>query len=720
MNKKIATMAIAAMVAIPAFAGGLDIADGDWAVTFNPDSKTVNYFHRGKTIAEAAYVTAMLGDSTRLNSKDYPRVKLSSKKVNDGYGKGKRYTYTYSGLKGSGNLVHNIYVYDSLPYILVEAAVVNQPGAPGASEISPMKSDATQAMPLPASGNHIYDMPFANDNWATFNAYPMKAGDPITSCEMTAIYNADTRQGIVIGSVDHSTWKSCVTVDPASDNSTDGLEAKAGYVSPRTWDVFGDKASSTRHGVVSGRTVTSPRFMVGFYDDWRDALEAYGDANTVVCPKMEWDKDEALFGWQSWGGMEFGLNYESAMSVLDFFEKELLPVGFHNAKGRCHMVLDSGWTALNDDQLRDYVNKCKELGIVAGIYTTPFSYWGNEQQVIDNTPWEGGNLGEMVLKTNGRYRQILAMSLDPTHPAVKEWNRRQFDKFKELGFEFVKIDFMNNGSQEADSYYLPEITTGMQAYNYGMDYIKEFAGDMMLDFSIAPVFPAKAHVRRIGCDAWGDLPQSMYTINCINGSWWLDRVYAFNDPDHMCLSRVPFNGKGSNDEQEARIRFTCGLMTGMTLFGGTYAYHGPEREYNGKKYLMEGSGDERARAVKFASNKGLTEMARIGRSFRPVEGRFDQSGSLWSNGDIKLDSQFVMDTDDAFYYIVFNYATGDYLPIEFTPDFARLGINPADFTAVTELWEGETAAPENLKVKVPAKDVRIYRFERPGYKPAEI
>ena len=164
---------------------------------------------------------------------------------------------------------------------------------------------------------------------------------------------------------------------------------------------------------------------------------------------------------------------------------------------------------------------------------------------------------------------------------------------------------MNNGSQEADSFYDKSITTGMQAYNYGMDYIVEFAGDMMLDYSIAPVFPAKAHVRRIGCDAWGDLPQSMYTINCINGSWWLDRIYSFNDPDHMCLSKVSFSGKGSNDEQEARIRYTCGLMTGMTLLGGTYAYEGDVVNNYGH---VIGNDAERARVVKFASNQDLTRL----------------------------------------------------------------------------------------------------------------
>ena len=703
----------ATAVTFGAVAGNLDITDGKWSMTFDTSAKTLSYAQDGKTYVKGAYVTATDKNDNILDSKSYPSVELTSSPVNDGFGSGTKYTYTYSGLAGKDRLEHNIYIYPSLPYILVEAGVVASSGTTEAVEICPIVSKTTTTLPLPSSNNRIYDMPFANDNWATYSTNSWSLGQPMTSCEATVLFNVDSREGIMFGSVDHSAWKSAVSVTPNGTNRTRNLTLQAGYISPRTWDVINGKASSTRHGAVKGSRVDSPRFMVGMFDDWRVALETYGDANTVLCPKYEWTDDESLFGWQSWGGMEWGLNYNSVMSMLDFFEKELKPLGFGNKKGRCHIVLDSGWDALNDNELRKFADRCHELGCAAGIYTTPFSYWGSEDDCKQNKDWVGGKLGQMVLKANGRYRQINGMSLDPTHPKVKDWNRRNFEKFRNLGFDFVKIDFMNNGSQEADSWYDPNITTGMQAYNYGMDYIKEFAGNMMLDFSIAPVFPAKAHVRRIGCDAWGDLPQSMYTINCINGSWWLDRVYAFNDPDHMCLSVVPFSGKGSRDENEARIRYSCGLLTGMTLLGGTYAYEGDTKGDYGH---VVGNDAERARVVKFASNRDLTYLGQQGRSFRPVEGTLLHHNSLWSTDDISVDNEFILDTPDAFYYAVFNYGTAAPASVlTKDPDFARLGINPADFNNVTEIWTGEKTSPANLKVNVPVKDVRIYRFEKDSF-----
>lgn len=699
---------------LTAMAGDLDINDGAWAITAGT-SNTLTYTQNGKTLIKGAYVTALDPSYNEMSSKSYPNVTLSKKSITDGFGTGTQYTYRYSGLSGKNDLEQNIYIYPNLPYLLVEASVIASSGTTSSTKICPIVSTTTSTLSaIGSNNNRIYNMPFANDNWATFTTIYWEINQQIISCEATALFNVDSRNSIILGSVDHSTWKSAIYVTPNSNNRVRKIVAEAGYISERTWDVFSDgKASSQHHGAVKGSRVDSPKFMLGFFEDWRIGLETYGEANTVLCPKYEWTKDESLFGWQSWGGMEFGLNYQSAMSVLDFFEKELIPVEFFNKNGRCHIVLDSGWDALNDAQLRNFAKKCKQLGFVAGIYTTPFTYWGSESQVNNNEYWSdgGGYLGEMVLKTGGKYRKINGMSLDPTHPSVKEWNRARFAKFRELGFEFVKIDFMNNGSQEADSWYDPNITTGLQAYNYGMDYIKEFCGDdIMIDFSIAPVFPAKAHVRRIGCDAWGELEFSMYTLNCINGSWWLDRCYAFNDPDHMCLSKVGFSGKGSADEREARIRYTCGLISGMTLLGGTYAYEGPN--VNGYGQVI-GNDAERERVVKFASNKNLTEVGRIGKTFRPVEGTFDYTNNLWGS-QFGTDNQFIYDTKDAFYYVVFNYDTSKALTMDIP--FERLGINPTDFVNVTELWQTKTSTPTaSMSISIPAKDVRIYRFERASY-----
>ena len=53
------------------------------------------------------------------------------------------------------------------------------------------------------------------------------------------------------------------------------------------------------------------------------------------------------------------------------------------------------------------------------------------------------------------------------------------DRFKALGIKYIKLDFLNQGSCEADYFYNPDITTGIQAYNYGMKHFAERCGDDM-------------------------------------------------------------------------------------------------------------------------------------------------------------------------------------------------------------------------------------------------
>ena len=53
------------------------------------------------------------------------------------------------------------------------------------------------------------------------------------------------------------------------------------------------------------------------------------------------------------------------------------------------------------------------------------------------------------------------------------------------------MDFVNCGIVQADSYYNPEVTTAVAAYNEGMDYIRRQMDKyaMFAAFSIAPLFP---------------------------------------------------------------------------------------------------------------------------------------------------------------------------------------------------------------------------------------
>lgn len=687
------------MIQDKVYAGELDINDGNWSITFSSATKTLTYMQNGKTLLKGAFVQVRAASEEMLESRNYPQVSMSKESVHDVFGTGTKYTYTYSGLQGKDNIQQSIYVYPSLDYLLTDASLIASEGTTKTNYIAPIVSSTSVSF-LPSTGqNYIYDMPHDNDNWVGYSAQPWNMGVSNTSCEVSGFYDVISREGLIVGSIEHDNWKSGITATPNGTNRLRNITVAAGVVSSRTNDVWDGRPSLSVHGSISGQKVSSPRYFLGYFNDWRYGLEQLGEATEKLCPKLPWDGG-TIFAWQSWGGMAEKVNFEGAVNVSDFFHEQLEPKNFHNENGVCYIVLDSFWDNLNESQLKEFVRHCKANGQHPGIYHTPFSYWGNENDAVNNRPYDGSpyTWAQISLRANGQLRRIASIALDPTHPGTIEYNRRRFNQFKEWGFEYVKLDFINNGTLEADAFYEPGITTGMQAYTYGMDKVIEMADGMFIDLSIAPIFPAKGHARRISCDCWGELDNSMYSLNSLNLGWWLDRVYQYNDPDHLVLSRA-------ENEGAARIRYSCGAMTGTVLLGDNYSLKGS----------CLGTQAERDLALLIATNNEINNVARLGRSFRPVEGGLGTSFNRWGQYFYGVDNEFCLDTDNAYYYVVFNFDKN--VGLEKTESFERLGISANDVKKITELWTGENVsfAPSGIQVKVPKCDVRFYRLEKANW-----
>ena len=695
--KKVMASAALALLMPHGASAGHDIAAGDWQVVFDEAAHTVTYVRAGQQLVRGAYVEVHDASGNVLLSKDYPKVALSKTQVADEFGAGAKYTYTYSGLEGKDNIEHSVYVYPGLNYVLVEAVLVAAGNSATTNYIAPIVTTTSVAF-LPADGqNVVYDMPHDNDNWVGYSAQPWSMGVQNTSCEVSAFYDVASRRGLVVGSIEHDNWKSGITATPAGRNRLRNLTVAAGVVGVRTNDVWEGRPSLARHGCITGKRVRSPRFFLGFYDDWRNGLEALGEATERLCPKLPWSGG-TVFAWQSWGGMAEHVNYEGAVNVSDFFSGQLEPAGFCNENGVCYMVLDSFWDNFTDEQLDRFVEHCRANGQIPGIYHTPFSYWGSEADAEAYRPYDGSpwTWADISLRANGQLRRIASIALDPTHPGTIEYNRQRFAKFKKHGFKYIKLDFINNGTLEADSYYDKAVTTGMQAYTYGMDRIIQMADGMFIDLSIAPVFPAKGHTRRISCDSWGELDNSMYSLNSIELGWWLDRVYQYNDPDHLVLSRAATDG-------EARIRYTCGAITGTVLLGDNYSLAG---SYLGKQA-------ERDLAMRIATNADINAVARLGRSFRPIEGGMTEARfSRYGKYNYSVDREFALDTEDALYYVVFNYDRE--AGFGKRARFDRLGLSAKDVKCIRELWTGSAVdmSADGFMVSVPAADVCVYKLEK--------
>ena len=654
------------LTAHTAVAGDLDISYGKWQITFDESSKTVTYVYQDLTLLKKVFVQAVNANGEELKSNDYPNATLKKESISDVFGDGEKYTYIYSGLSGKESLEQVFYFYPSQDYLLTEAFLVSDQQS-SCNWIAPIMTKTSSTF-LPAEGdNRLLYVPFDNDSFRGYSANPW--GISSTSCEVTAIYDVISRQGLCLGSIEHDNWKTGISIGKGDRDNIGSLVCYGGIADEQTRDV---KA----HGALAGKKIKSPKVFLGFFEDWCDGLEAYAKANAVIAPPKAWEK-AVPFGWNSWGALQFNLTYEKAMEVSDYFKENLQNNHFVNPDQTVYIGLDSGWDCMNEEQLKSFIEKCKSNGQIGGIYWTPFTDWARDpERTVDAAPEY--KYKDIYLYANGKPQELDgAYAVDPTHPAVEAMMKKTSGLFHRAGFEYVKMDFMTHGAMEADKWYNPEITTGIQGYNYGMKLLNQYFGDMYINLSISPVFPAQyAQSRRIACDAWNQIKDTEYTLNALSYGWWQKYIYQYNDADHIVLRDAT--------DGENRARITSGVITGIYITGDDFSAGG------GK--------DAKEKSQKYLTNAAVNAVA-TGEVFRPVEG----------NGE-KPEHIFVRKTPDGrFHCAVFNYSDQEQTTVL---SLERIGLDKARGYQVKELWSGnETFATGQLEVTVPSKDVQLLEFK---------
>lgn len=660
------------------------INSGSWQIDYQPETGTLNYIYQGQMILAGVFVQAK-DNGIVLKSSDYENVDLKSEPVSDVFGSGTKYTLTYSGLADKADLEQIFYFYPDKDYFLTEVYLVSQQET-SSNYIAPVMTHSRNSFLPSNKQNRILSIPFDNDGWVSYSSFSLNRDS--VSFEVTCAYDGDSRRGFILGSVEHDTWKTGIRYSAKEDRYIDKLECFGGIVHRLTNDVYtdGSRPSLNRHGSIYGKRLKSPKIFIGLFEDWRRGMETFGEANALVTPPRRWDKGN-IFGWNSWGSMQKGLNYEGVTDVSDFIKEELMPNNFSN-DGTVYIILDSYWDNLTLFNLKKFADHCKANGQVPGIYWAPFSNW-NPQDGGRQMEGSSYKFEDAYLHANGQPRWIASGSraLDPTHPGTQARMKYQIGLFKQMGYKYIKIDFINNAALEADSYYDKTVTTGMQAYNKGMQYLCDLCGDdMFITLSIAPAFPSQyGNARRISCDAYSSANDSKYVLNCLSFGWWLDRVYNFNDADHLVLD--------GPEEKVNRMRITTGVITGNYVLGDNFSQKGS----------APGTMNARERAKRFATNAAINDIARIGRSFFPVEGCVDSGANT--------DELFMIDTENSLYLAIFNFSR---LSKDGAVDLSRLGLLASEVSGVRELWSDTDVAlnGEKLPYNVALNDVKVFKINK--------
>lgn len=612
--------------------------------------------------------------NTVVKSSDYTLRKIDITDLDDGYGKGKLYSVISNGV-GLPEMVQSFYVYDTKPYVLVKVAVKSQNGLKS-NFLAPITAMGDGSINIgEVDDGYSLFVPYDNDAWVRYRSDAF--GGLSKSYWATSVFDNTSRHAIVTGSVDHDTWKTGTTSYTTGSGKINFLGAFAGIWSAKdTYDYL-------PHGSLDGTEIASPKMFLGYYDDWRDGMEAYGSANSYNVPMLEWNDGGVPFGYNSWYGQGSKVNYDESRDVSDFIA-ELQGNGFSDDNGVTFVNLDSYWDSFSDEQLKAFVEKCHANNQKAGIYWSHFVFWATDMSWKMGVPGYEYSYRDAAL--NDSDGGVVAMAkdsgnlpLDPTSDAMKARLKYYMQKFVDLGFEYLKIDFLNYAAIEgvhAD----PNVKTGMQAYNQALKMFCDFVdpSQFFLSYSIAPLFPYQyAHARRISCDTAANIGEIAYMMNSLNFGWWEDdTLYKYNDPDHISFSA---------SAQEARTRYNSAVITGTLMLLSD-------------SYKSEAMKDLTRKVV---SNVEVNEIAKMGKAFRPIEGNVGQ----WAT------DAYTLETEDAFYIAVFNFEQLGNKTVKVS--LKRAGLEGDKEYRATDLWDKTVSTIKNeLSVNLLPSESTIIKIDK--------
>lgn len=645
-----------------------------------------------------------LSDGRVYNSTEPGTSQVNIEEIQDDFGQGKVLSVSKE-YNDAITLLQKFYLYKD-SYLIAETSVKSEERI-GSNEISVLKAE-TITFPEGEDMRYLFT-PFDNDDFIRYAALPFS--EIRESYEMSAVYDAASRNGMVVGSISHSTWKTGIRaqqqgkanqqevvqeerhlpktgneIQKESASSLSGLDVIAGVTSKITRDTL-------PHGIVYGTQIDSPKIFLGFYNDYRDGLEAYGQANRVIAEPLKWEKGVPV-GWNSWAAVATEINYDIYTKTSDFVKEKLQSKGY-SADGRVYINFDAFWDRLTEEELIAAAKHVKANGQIPGIYTTPFTFWGksDSEGVVPGTDgkyhWQDILLkdeeGNILPPIDG------GLCIDPTHPGNKMRLEWELNNFKRWGFQYVKMDFMAHGAVEG-VHYDKNITTGIAAYNFGMQQVDEIleeelqAQDFFISLSIAPIFPGQyAHGRRISCDVFGTINWTEYMLNSLSYGWWLnENVYRFNDPDHVVLYNS-YNHREESMFNEGMSRFFSAVISGTMLL-------------NSDDYRQEAA---KERAEEILTNKAILEVATAGKTFRPVEG---------NTGDKACDSFVRRKEDGSLYLAVFNFSNTEKKNMELSLE--RIGLNKETVYIAKDLWSGEETQVKNtICIALEEAQPKIYLLE---------
>ena len=264
-----------------------------------------------------------------------------------------------------------------------------------------------------------------------------------------------------------------------------------------------------------------------------DALAAFGDSfGAASGARLGWARPRVWCTWYQYFEEVHASDVIENVRALDASGLDVDVVQIDDG-----WSLGTGeWTAPNPrfGSLPDAVRAILDSGRRAGIWAAPFSVGANSTVAREHPDWVRGDAGK-------NWGDDLR-GLDLTHPGVRDYLTRVFTDIRELGIDYVKLDFLYSGAlpgprHDADA-------TPISAYRSGLELIREVLGDDAFLLGCgAPILPSVGLVdaMRVAGDTFHeggeDGSQGLRGQMFVEAREWQHGRFWTNDPD--CLVARP-------------------------------------------------------------------------------------------------------------------------------------------------------------------------------------
>ncbi len=179
-------------------------------------------------------------------------------------------------------------------------------------------------------------------------------------------------------------------------------------------------------------------------------------------------------GWLSWYGYRLEITEEECLRIADFVQKEFPGFGFKYFQidlGYNTQNIPGQWFGTNSHfphGLTYYAQEMRKRGFTPGIWCAAFcvaessDFYRQHPDAV--TRWPGDEPGCWFWEPKDRLHY-----LDPTHPASQEFIGQVLAHFRQAGFEYFKVDFMNRIARVDRDFHphSPTVVKGSQVYREG-------------------------------------------------------------------------------------------------------------------------------------------------------------------------------------------------------------------------------------------------------------